>query len=100
MLLQCCMVLQPSRENHSIACGGYHACICPFFFFAKGISFVPLGIWELKREEIVLLRELGSGQFGVVHLGEWKGQYDVAIKMIKEGAMSEDEFIEEARTMM
>ncbi|XP_029855103.1 cytoplasmic tyrosine-protein kinase BMX [Aquila chrysaetos chrysaetos] len=58
------------------------------------------GIWELKQEEIVLLRELGSGQFGVVHLGKWKGQYDVAIKMIKEGAMSEDEFIEEAQTMM
>ncbi|NXT52635.1 BMX kinase, partial [Pluvianellus socialis] len=58
------------------------------------------GIWELKREEIVLLRELGNGQFGVVHLGKWKGQYDVAIKMIKEGAMSEDEFIEEAQTMM
>lgn len=70
------------------------------FFFAKGISFVPLGIWELKREEIDVLRELGSGQFGVVHLGKWKGQYDVAIKMIKEGAMSEDEFIEEAQTMM
>ncbi|KAM9264668.1 cytoplasmic tyrosine-protein kinase BMX [Cariama cristata] len=58
------------------------------------------GIWELKREEIVLLRELGSGQFGVVHLGKWKEKYDVAIKMIKEGAMSEDEFIEEAQTMM
>ncbi|PKU45655.1 cytoplasmic tyrosine-protein kinase bmx [Limosa lapponica baueri] len=58
------------------------------------------GIWELKREEIVLLRELGSGQFGVVYLGKWKGQYDVAIKTIKEGAMSEDEFIEEAQTMM
>ncbi|KFP57868.1 Cytoplasmic tyrosine-protein kinase BMX, partial [Cathartes aura] len=58
------------------------------------------GIWELKREEVVLLRELGSGQFGVVHLGKWKGQYDVAIKMIKEGEMSEDEFIEEAQTMM
>ncbi|NXF39544.1 BMX kinase, partial [Nyctibius bracteatus] len=58
------------------------------------------GIWEMKREEIVLLRELGSGQFGVVQLGKWKGQYDVAIKMIKEGAMSEDEFIEEAQTMM
>ncbi|KAK2519643.1 hypothetical protein Q9233_011863 [Columba guinea] len=55
---------------------------------------------ELKQEEIVLLRELGSGQFGVVHLGKWNGQYDVAIKMIKEGAMSEDEFIEEAQTMM
>ncbi|NWX14347.1 BMX kinase, partial [Aegotheles bennettii] len=58
------------------------------------------GIWEMKREEIVLLKELGSGQFGVVHLGKWKGQYDVAIKMIKEGAMSEDEFIEEAQVMM
>ncbi|NXU52847.1 BMX kinase, partial [Turnix velox] len=58
------------------------------------------GICELKREEIVLLRELGSGQFGVVYLGKWKGQYDVAIKMIKEGAMSEDEFLEEAQTMM
>ncbi|XP_035183083.1 cytoplasmic tyrosine-protein kinase BMX [Oxyura jamaicensis] len=58
------------------------------------------GIWELKREEIVLLRELGSGQFGEVHLGKWKGQYDVAVKMVKEGAMSEDEFTEEAQTMM
>ncbi|CAM4402581.1 unnamed protein product [Lepidochelys olivacea] len=58
------------------------------------------GIWELKREEIVLLKELGSGQFGVVQWGKWKGKYDVAIKMIKEGSMSEDEFIEEAHTMM
>lgn len=75
---------------------------CPHLpiFLLKGISFVPLGVWELKREEIVLLRELGSGQFGEVHLGKWKGQYDVAIKMVKEGAMSEDEFTEEAQTMM
>ncbi|XP_043851487.1 cytoplasmic tyrosine-protein kinase BMX [Dromiciops gliroides] len=57
-------------------------------------------IWELKREEITLLEELGCGQFGVVHLGKWKGKYDVAIKMIKEGSMSEDEFIQEAQTMM
>nr|XP_031527042.1 cytoplasmic tyrosine-protein kinase BMX isoform X4 [Vicugna pacos] len=58
------------------------------------------GIWELKREEITLLKELGSGQFGVVHLGKWKGEYDVAVKMIKEGSMSEDEFFQEAQTMM
>uniref|UniRef100_A0A8D0GU53 Tyrosine-protein kinase n=1 Tax=Sphenodon punctatus TaxID=8508 RepID=A0A8D0GU53_SPHPU len=58
------------------------------------------GIWELKREDIVLLKELGSGQFGVVQMGKWKGKYDVAVKMIKEGSMSEDEFIEEAQTMM
>ncbi|OXB65502.1 hypothetical protein ASZ78_008533 [Callipepla squamata] len=67
---------------------------------SAGNFFVMLGIWELKQEEIVLLRELGSGQFGTVHLGKWKGQYDVAVKMIKEGVMSEDEFIEEAETIM
>ncbi|NXX81087.1 BMX kinase, partial [Urocolius indicus] len=64
------------------------------------IASLGNGMWELKREEIILMRELGTGQFGVVHQGKWKGQYDVAIKMIKERAMSEDEFIEEAQTMM
>ena len=58
-----------------------------------------LGIWGLQSEEITMLKELGSGQFGVVHLGKWKGQYDVAVKMIKEGSMSEDEFFQEAQTM-
>ncbi|XP_041066851.1 cytoplasmic tyrosine-protein kinase BMX-like [Carcharodon carcharias] len=56
--------------------------------------------WELNRGEIILVKELGSGQFGVVQLGKWKHKYDVAIKMIKEGSMSTDEFLEEAETMM
>ena len=43
------------------------------------------------------MKELGSGQFGVVHLGKWKGQYDVAVKMIKEGSMPDD-FFQEATT--
>lgn len=100
MLLHCCMVLSATLQRKQQHCIWGITCLHFSIFFAKEISFVPLGIWELKREEIVLLRELGSGQFGVVHLGKWKGQYDVAIKMIKEGAMSEDEFIEEAQTMM
>uniref|UniRef100_A0A4W3I4U2 Tyrosine-protein kinase n=1 Tax=Callorhinchus milii TaxID=7868 RepID=A0A4W3I4U2_CALMI len=58
------------------------------------------GEWELKRKDIKLLKELGSGQFGVVQLGMWKQKYNVAIKMIKEGSMSEDEFLEEAEIMM
>lgn len=72
----------------------------PYILILKSACLALLGIWELKREEITLLKELGSGQFGVVHLGKWKGQYDVAIKMIKEGSMSEDEFFQEAQTMM
>ena len=46
------------------------------------------------------MKELGNGQFGVVKYGKWQGQHDVAIKMIKEGSMSEDDFIEEAKIMM
>lgn len=72
----------------------------PSILILKSVCLALLGIWELKREELTLLKELGSGQFGVVHLGKWKGQYEVAIKMIKEGSMSEDEFFQEAQTMM
>nr|XP_033805028.1 cytoplasmic tyrosine-protein kinase BMX isoform X2 [Geotrypetes seraphini] len=65
-------------------------------------SSAPLGngLWELKRIDIVLLKELGSGQFGLVQLGKWKGEYDVAVKMIRESSMSEEEFLEEAQIMM
>ncbi|KAI5629868.1 tyrosine-protein kinase BTK, partial [Silurus asotus] len=58
------------------------------------------GVWELRREDMRLVKELGSGQFGVVQLGVWKGKHQVAIKMVKEGCMSSDEFIEEAQIMM
>ncbi|XP_060767565.1 cytoplasmic tyrosine-protein kinase BMX-like isoform X2 [Neoarius graeffei] len=58
------------------------------------------GVWELSRKDMHLVKELGSGQFGVVQLGVWKNKHQVAIKMVKEGCMSSDEFIEEARNMM
>ncbi|XP_030058175.1 cytoplasmic tyrosine-protein kinase BMX [Microcaecilia unicolor] len=58
------------------------------------------GLWELRRTDIVLLKELGSGQFGEVQLGKWKGEYDVAVKTIRESSMSEEEFLEEAEIMM
>lgn len=62
------------------------------------VSF--LGAWEIDLKELTFLKELGTGQFGVVKHGKWRGQYDVAIKMIKEGCMSEDAFIDEAKVMM
>ncbi|XP_038631459.1 tyrosine-protein kinase BTK isoform X2 [Scyliorhinus canicula] len=58
------------------------------------------GAWEINPVDLTFLRELGNGQFGVVKQGKWRGQYEVAIKMIKEGSMSEDDFIDEAETMM
>lgn len=49
--------------------------------------------------ELMLMEELGSGQFGVVRRGKWRGSIDTAVKMMKEGTMSEDDFIEEAKVM-
>ncbi|XP_003741153.1 tyrosine-protein kinase Btk29A [Galendromus occidentalis] len=55
--------------------------------------------WEIDPLELSLLEEMGSGQFGVVRRGRWRQTKDVAVKMMKEGTMSEDDFIEEAKVM-
>ncbi|XP_056305953.1 tyrosine-protein kinase Tec isoform X1 [Danio aesculapii] len=54
---------------------------------------------EINPSELTFMKELGSGQFGVVRLGKWRAQHKVAIKTIREGAMNEDDFIEEAKIM-
>lgn len=57
-------------------------------------------MWEIEPRDLTFIKDLGTGQFGLVKYGKWQGQHDVAIKMIKEGSMSEDDFIEEAKIMM
>uniref|UniRef100_A0A8C9RLF2 Tyrosine-protein kinase n=2 Tax=Scleropages formosus TaxID=113540 RepID=A0A8C9RLF2_SCLFO len=56
--------------------------------------------WEINPSELTFMKELGSGQYGVVRLGKWRAQHKVAIKAIRQGAMREEDFIEEARVMM
>ncbi|KAK5848123.1 hypothetical protein PBY51_005767 [Eleginops maclovinus] len=56
--------------------------------------------WEINPSELTFMKELGSGQFGLVRLGKWRHQQRVAIKAIREGAMLEEDFIEEAKVMM
>ncbi|KAK7132907.1 hypothetical protein R3I93_019229 [Phoxinus phoxinus] len=56
--------------------------------------------WEINPSELTFMKELGCGQFGVVRLGKWRAQHKVAIKTVREGAMSEDDFLEEAKIMM
>ncbi|XP_007539749.1 tyrosine-protein kinase TXK isoform X2 [Erinaceus europaeus] len=56
--------------------------------------------WEIDPSELTFVKEIGSGQFGVVHLGEWQTHTRVAIKTINAGSMSEEDFIEEAKLMM
>ncbi|XP_043925272.1 tyrosine-protein kinase ITK/TSK [Protopterus annectens] len=61
---------------------------------------LPFDKWEIDPSELTVVQEIGSGQFGVVHLGYWQGSTKVAIKMVREGAMSEEDFMEEAQVMM
>ncbi|KAL0970614.1 hypothetical protein UPYG_G00244440 [Umbra pygmaea] len=56
--------------------------------------------WEIDPSELTFMKELGSGQYGVVRLGKWRAQHKVAIKAIRQGAMYEEDFIEEAKVMM
>ncbi|XP_072920059.1 tyrosine-protein kinase TXK-like isoform X2 [Hemitrygon akajei] len=56
--------------------------------------------WEINTSDLTFMKELGSGQFGMVRLGKWRATHKVAIKTIFEGAMSEEDFIEEAKVMM
>ena len=55
--------------------------------------------WEIDPSELAFVKEIGSGQFGVVYLGQWRAHVQVAIKAINEGSMSEEDFIEEAKVM-
>ncbi|KAM4621537.1 tyrosine-protein kinase ITK/TSK [Polymixia lowei] len=55
--------------------------------------------WEVDPGELSMGEELGSGQFGLVLEGRWRDR-KVAVKMVREGAMSEEEFKEEAMIMM
>ncbi|KAM7389484.1 hypothetical protein PAMP_023460 [Pampus punctatissimus] len=55
--------------------------------------------WEVDLEELTLGEELGSGQFGLVLEGRWR-EKKVAVKMIRQECMSDEEFKEEARVMM
>lgn len=59
-----------------------------------------LGQWMINSQELTFEQEIGVGQFGVVHLGYWLDRMKVAIKTIRPGAMSEEDFIEEAQVMM
>uniref|UniRef100_A0A8C9R832 Tyrosine-protein kinase n=1 Tax=Scleropages formosus TaxID=113540 RepID=A0A8C9R832_SCLFO len=67
---------------------------------APSTAGLGYGVWEIDPQHLTCIKELGSGQFGVVKYGKWQGRHDVAIKMIKEGSMSEDDFINEAKVMM
>ncbi len=58
--------------------------------------------WELDRTEIQIKERLGSGQYGDVYRAVWTrfpGGVTVAVKTLREGTCSMDEFMQEAQIM-
>ncbi|XP_012284589.1 insulin-like receptor isoform X2 [Orussus abietinus] len=57
--------------------------------------------WEVAREDVEILEELGLGNFGMVYRGRLNGTEDVAIKTISEAAneREKNEFLNEASVM-
>eukprot|EP00096_Caligus_rogercresseyi_P011647 TRINITY_DN4653_c0_g1_i1.p1 TRINITY_DN4653_c0_g1~~TRINITY_DN4653_c0_g1_i1.p1 ORF type:complete len:372 (-),score=74.49 TRINITY_DN4653_c0_g1_i1:182-1297(-) len=96
----CCASIPELIEYHSYNAGGLASRLkCTPGRSKPATAGLSHGKWEIDPTELTLLEELGSGQFGVVRRGKWKGTIDVAVKMMKEGTMSEDDFIEEAKVM-
>lgn len=54
---------------------------------------------ELERSEIKLIKKIGTGCFGEVYYGCYKGEVNVAIKTLKQGTMSPQAFLDEAVIM-
>uniref|UniRef100_W5MD10 Tyrosine-protein kinase n=1 Tax=Lepisosteus oculatus TaxID=7918 RepID=W5MD10_LEPOC len=56
--------------------------------------------WEKPREEFVLQRKLGEGHFGEVWQGIWTPKKQkVAIKILKQEDMKQDEFVKEVQAL-
>eukprot|EP00730_Choanoeca_flexa_P017829 TRINITY_DN8623_c0_g2_i2.p1 TRINITY_DN8623_c0_g2~~TRINITY_DN8623_c0_g2_i2.p1 ORF type:complete len:504 (+),score=128.29 TRINITY_DN8623_c0_g2_i2:270-1781(+) len=64
-----------------------------------GLDHTTKDQWEIPRSSITLQRKLGSGQFGDVWAGIWNNTTPVAVKTLKPGSMSAEEFLKEAAVM-
>ncbi|CAF0838338.1 unnamed protein product [Rotaria sordida] len=64
-----------------------------------GLSHNLVDNWEIDRREFILIRSLGSGQFGDVWEGLWNNRMPVAIKTLKSGSMNPVDFLAEATIM-
>ncbi|KAL3308315.1 hypothetical protein Ciccas_013155 [Cichlidogyrus casuarinus] len=87
-----------SMSPKGLACTLDRACLRPAPI-TSDLSVLTKNHWAISHDSIELLEKLGSGQFGEVWKGLWNKTTEVAVKTLKPGAMSRDEFLKEARIM-
>lgn len=65
----------------------------------EGLSYNTKDEWEIERSSLHMTKRLGAGQFGEVWEGMWNGTTPVAVKTLKTGTMSPEDFLAEAAIM-
>lgn len=55
--------------------------------------------FQIKSSDLQIIKKIGQGSYGVVHLGKLHRLITVAVKLMIPGTMSEDLFIKEAQVM-
>ena len=78
-----------------------------YFQYLFSFSVYVADDWEVSRDKVKLIRELGKGSFGMVHEGIMKdvgpnpGPLKVAVKTVNENASIRDriDFLNEASVM-
>ncbi|CAL4080443.1 unnamed protein product, partial [Meganyctiphanes norvegica] len=64
-----------------------------------GLSYNMIDAWEISKEQVVLQRRLGAGQFGEVWSGLWNQTVKVAVKTLRPGKMNSEDFLAEANVL-
>ena len=65
----------------------------------EGLSYNTKDEWEIDRSSLRMTKRLGAGQFGEVWEGMWNSTTPVAVKTLKTGTMSPEDFLAEATIM-
>ena len=64
-----------------------------------GISYSTRDEWEIERTSFQLVKELWAEEFSEMWEGLWNGITPVAVKTLKVGSMSDEDFLAEAQIM-
>ncbi|XP_076067112.1 tyrosine-protein kinase Fyn-like isoform X3 [Oratosquilla oratoria] len=86
------------KNNYGLACLLQYPCPKPMPQLWD-ITKETKDHWEIERSMLQMTKKLGQGSFGEVWYGMYDNRFEVAVKTLRQGSMSQDAFLEEAKIM-